>query len=75
MNTSILNKSILLIKSHYETLLYLLAIMFMALALFMPTIQLKQQVHNYLLVADVSQSMNAEDESDAYPKKISTRSP
>jgi len=62
MNTSILNKSILLIKSHYETLLYLLAIMFMALALFMPTIQLKQQVHNYLLVADVSQSMNAEDE-------------
>jgi len=62
MNKSILNKSILLIKSHYETLLYVLAIALMALALFMPTIQLKQQVHNYLMVADVSQSMNAEDE-------------
>jgi mxaL protein len=32
------------------------------LALIKPQIQLKQEVHNYLLVADVTQSMNAEDE-------------
>lgn len=52
-----------LIKKYHETLLYIFAICFLLLALIRPNIQLKQEVHNYLLVADVSQSMNAEDES------------
>jgi mxaL protein len=51
-----------LLQDNYETVLLLLAISMLALALFKPDIQLKQAVHNYLLVADVSQSMNAEDE-------------
>jgi mxaL protein len=50
------------LKNHHETLLYLAAIAFLLLALIKPDIQLKQEVHNYLLLADVSQSMNAEDE-------------
>ncbi len=50
-----------LFKDNYETALYLVAALFLVLALFSPQIQLKQAVHNYLLVADVSQSMNAED--------------
>lgn len=51
-----------LLKSHYETVLYVGAIVLLALALIKPEIQMKQAVHNYLLVADVTQSMNAEDE-------------
>ncbi len=50
------------LKARYETLLYIVSLSFLLLALFKPTIQLKQEVHNYLLIADVSQSMNAEDE-------------
>jgi mxaL protein len=50
------------LKAQHETLLYIAAMGFLSLALIKPTIQLKQEVHNYLLVADVSQSMNAEDE-------------
>lgn len=53
-------KSILI--ENYETVLLVLAISILALALLKPNINLKQAVHNYLLVADVSQSMNAEDE-------------
>lgn len=53
-------KSILI--ENYETVLLVLAISMLALALLKPNINLKQAVHNYLLVADVSQSMNAEDE-------------
>jgi mxaL protein len=49
------------LKENYETALYLAASIFLLLALIKPQIQLKQEVHNYLLVADVSQSMNAED--------------
>jgi len=49
-------------ENYHETLLYLLALAFLLLALLKPDIQLKQEVHNYLLMADVSQSMNAEDE-------------
>lgn len=49
------------LKSHYETVLLSLACIFLVLALLKPQIQLNQAVHNYLLVADVSQSMNAED--------------
>jgi len=48
-------------KDNYETLLYIAAVALLLLALIKPEIQLKQEVHNYLLVADVSQSMNAED--------------
>ena len=50
-----------LLKDNYETALYLAATFFLILALIKPQIQLNQAVHNYLLVADVSQSMNAED--------------
>jgi mxaL protein len=49
------------LKDNYETALYLTAFILLLLALIKPEIQLKQAVHNYLLVADVSQSMNAED--------------
>lgn len=49
-------------KGNYETALYVAAISLLTLALIKPEIQMKQEVHNYLLVADVTQSMNAEDE-------------
>ena len=56
-------KNILVVfKDNYETVLYLAAAILLLLALIKPQIQLKQEVHNYLLVADVTQSMNAEDE-------------
>ncbi len=51
----------LLLKAHYETSFLLGAAVFLLLALVKPEIQLKQEVHNYLLLADISQSMNAED--------------
>ena len=50
------------LKDNHETLLYVAVFGLLLLALLRPDIQLKQEVHNYLLVADVSQSMNAEDE-------------
>lgn len=50
-----------LLNAHYETSLLLGAMLFLVLALVKPEIQLKQEVHNYLLLADISQSMNAED--------------
>lgn len=50
-----------IVKENYETLLYISAILLLSLALIKPEIQMKQEVHNYLLVADVTQSMNAED--------------
>jgi len=50
-----------LLKANHETALYLAAALMLLLALIKPEIQLKQEVHNYLLLADVSQSMNAED--------------
>ncbi|CAN1503815.1 von Willebrand factor, type A [Methylophilaceae bacterium] len=56
-----MNKILTLLKEHYETVLLTLASLLLLLALIKPQIQLKQEVHNYLLVADVSQSMNAED--------------
>lgn len=56
-----MKKMIAVFKAHYETILFVLAGLFLMLALFKPSIQLKQNVQNYLLVADVSQSMNAED--------------
>jgi len=56
-----MKKLIATLKANYETLLFILAGLFLMLALFKPNIQLKQDVQNYLLVADVSQSMNAED--------------
>jgi mxaL protein len=50
------------LKRNHETLLTIAALGFLLIALLKPNIQLKQEVHNYLLIADVSQSMNAEDE-------------
>ncbi|MDP3744974.1 MAG: vWA domain-containing protein [Methylotenera sp.] len=56
-----MSKVLAFLKENYETALYLLAVTLLLLALIKPEIQLKQEVHNYLLLADVSQSMNAED--------------
>lgn len=56
-----MNKILTPLKEYYETVLLILALLLLVLALIKPQIQLKQEVHNYLLVADVSQSMNAED--------------
>ncbi len=56
-----MSKLLTLLKQNYETVLLLFAAVFLLLALFKPDIQLKQNVHNYLLLADVSQSMNAID--------------
>lgn len=51
------------LKQQYEPVLYGLALVLLLLALVKPDIQLRQQVQHYLLVADISQSMNAEDET------------
>lgn len=56
-----MKKFILLLQNNYETVLIFVTVVLLALALIKPQIQLKQGVHNYLLLADVSQSMNAED--------------
>lgn len=56
-----MKKIIQLLKENYETVLYVGAVFMFVLAVLKPQIQLKQEVHNYLLLADVSQSMNAED--------------
>lgn len=56
-----MNKVLVLVKDNYETVLIVLASLCLVMALVKPQIQLNQAVQNYLLVADVSQSMNAED--------------
>ncbi len=56
-----MNKFISTLKSNYESLLLIVVVLLLLLAIYKPQIQLKQDVHNYLLVADVSQSMNAQD--------------
>lgn len=56
-----MKKIITILRDNYETALLATAAVFLLLALIKPQIQLKQEVHNYLLLADVSQSMNAED--------------
>lgn len=56
-----MKNTLVFLKENYETVLYLAAAILLLLALVKPQIQLKQKVHNYLLVADVTQSMNAED--------------
>ena len=45
-------------QNHCESLLYLAAVILMALALVKPDVKIKHQVRNYLLIADVTQSMN-----------------
>ena len=50
-----------IIKEHHESLLFLAALFFLLVALIDPELMVKQKVSNYLLVADVTQSMNAED--------------
>lgn len=49
------------LRDYQESLFYGAALVLLLLAVFKPEIQLRQNVHNYLLLADVSQSMNAED--------------
>ena len=49
------------LRANHESALFAGAALLLVLALIKPQIPLKQEVHNYLLVADVSQSMNAED--------------
>lgn len=56
-----MKKLFFILRENYETVLLLCATLFLLLALLKPTIQLNQEVHNYLLLVDVSQSMNAED--------------
>lgn len=56
-----MNKFISVLRSNYETILLIVVVLLLLLAIYKPQIQLKQDVHNYLLVADVSQSMNAQD--------------
>lgn len=48
-------------RRQHETLLYIAAFALLLLALLKPEVQLKQSVHNYYMLVDVSQSMNAED--------------
>ena len=56
-----MKKFLNLVRNNYESLLLALMVLMLVLALVKPEIQLKQEVNNYLLMADVSQSMNAED--------------
>lgn len=56
-----MKKLLTLARENYESILLALMVLMLALALFKPDIQLKQEVNSYLLLADVSQSMNAED--------------
>lgn len=56
-----MNNLLMILKSNYETIIYIAVAILLLLAVIKPEIQLKQEVHNYLLIADVSQSMNAED--------------
>lgn len=56
-----MKKLVAFLKDRHESLLYAGAALLLVLALVKPQVPLKQDVHNYLLVADVSQSMNAED--------------
>ena len=44
-----------------DSVLLIIAITFLILALFRPTIPLKRDLHNYLFVVDVTQSMNTAD--------------
>lgn len=56
-----MKKLLAFLQDNHETALYAAAALLLLLAIVKPQIQLKQEVHNYLLLADVSQSMNAED--------------
>lgn len=56
-----MNKINSILRNNYESILLSLMLIFLLLAVVRPEIQLKQKINNYLLLADVSQSMNAED--------------
>lgn len=56
-----MNKLLSLLRAYHETWLLGAAALLLALALVKPEIRLERDVHNYFLLADVSQSMNAED--------------
>ena len=46
-----------------DVTLLTLALVLLIIALFKPTIPIKREIYSYLLVADISQSMNVQDES------------
>ncbi len=48
-------------QGHRDTMLHLAALLLLVLALLHPRVPLQRDLHNYLLVADVTQSMNTED--------------
>jgi len=56
-----MKKFITSIKSNYESLILVFVALLLIMTIYKPEIQMKQNVHNYLLLADVSQSMNAQD--------------
>ena len=56
-----MKKFIISLKSNYESLILVFVALLLIMAIYKPEIQMKQNVHNYLLLADVSQSMNAQD--------------
>lgn len=49
------------LKAHRDTALLSGALLLLVIALFRPTIPLKHNIYSYLLIADISQSMNAID--------------
>lgn len=46
-----------------DVTLLALALVLLVIALFKPTVPIKREIYSYLLVADISQSMNVQDES------------
>ncbi|MGB2832652.1 MAG: VWA domain-containing protein [Methylotenera sp.] len=55
-------------KQHRDTALLTGALLFLIIALFKPTIPIKHNIYTYLLISDISQSMNAIDmEIDGKP--------
>lgn len=50
-------------KHHRETVTLALAVLLLGIALFKPTVPLKRNIYSYILVADISQSMNVIDAS------------
>lgn len=56
-----MNKIFTYIKSRRDTMLLAAAILLLCIALFNPTIPVKHNIYTYLMVADISQSMNTKD--------------
>ncbi|MGY1488520.1 vWA domain-containing protein [Methylobacillus pratensis] len=61
MPALILRRALAWGRQYYENLLVALALLLLLASLVKPQMLLKQEMHNFLLLADVSQSMNAQD--------------